>query len=363
TEGIDLTVVGPELPLSMGLVDRFQEAGLKTFGPRRMAARIETSKVFCKELLLKYDVPTARAEVAEGIDAARRLLDRRPLPLVIKAEGLAAGKGVVVAATREEADRGLDELSGLGEASRRILIEDFLSGEEMSFLVLTDGERALPLGTARDYKRVFDGDQGPNTGGMGTLSPSPLIGQDLEEVILKRIIGPTLRGLSREGEPYRGVLYAGLMLTSQGPMVLEYNARFGDPETQVILPRLQSDLLALMEQVAGGGLPSTIDWRSEASVCVVAAAKGYPGPYRKGDEIEGLDQVGQSEGLFVFHAGTYRQNEKWLTRGGRVLGVTALGNGMEKARERAYAAIRQIRFEGMHYRRDIGLTKSGQTIA
>jgi phosphoribosylamine--glycine ligase len=362
-ERIDLTVVGPELPLSMGLVDRFQEAGLKVFGPRRRAAQIETSKVFCKELLLKYDIPTAKAEVAEGVDAARRLLGKRSLPVVIKAEGLAAGKGVVVAATREEADCGLNELSGLGEAARRILIEDFLSGEEMSFLVLTDGEKALPLGTARDYKRVFDGDQGPNTGGMGTLSPSPLIGEDLKREILTRIIRPTLTGLAREGEPYRGVLYAGLMLTSRGPMVLEFNARFGDPETQVILPRLQSDLLELMDIVAGGGLPSSIEWRPDAAVCVVAAAKGYPGTYRKGDEIEGLDRVDQSEGLVVFHSGTSRREGRWMTRGGRVLGVTALGGGVGEARERAYAAIRQIRFEGMHYRRDIGLTKAGRNIA
>jgi phosphoribosylamine--glycine ligase len=290
-------------------------------------------------------------------------LERRSLPVVIKAEGLAAGKGVVVASSREEVERGLQELSGLGEAARRILIEDFLAGEEMSFLVLTDGERVLPLGTARDYKRVYDRDQGPNTGGMGALSPSPLFTASLEKEILEKIVRPTLEGLAREGERYQGVLYAGLMVTDRGPKVLEFNARFGDPETQVILPRLDSDLLEIMDQVARGEMPATLRWRSEPAVCVVAAAKGYPGPYSKGEEILGLDRVSQTRDQVLFHAGTARRAGKWLTQGGRVLGATALGRQIAEARERAYALLQQVWFEGMHYRKDICLNASGRAVA
>jgi phosphoribosylamine--glycine ligase len=355
---IDLTVVGPEIPLSMGLVDRFQREGLNVFGPRQKAARIESSKIFCKELLLKYDIPTARAEVAEGIEAARRILERHPLPAVIKADGLAAGKGVVVATTRPEAEEGLRELSGIGEAAHRILIEDFLVGEEMSFLVVTDGEKAFPLGTARDYKRVYDGDRGPNTGGMGSISPSPRMTPSLEKEILEKIIRPTLRGLAREGESYQGVLYAGLMLTDRGPKVLEFNARFGDPETQAILPRLDVDLLEVMDHVARGEMPAMLRCRTETAVCVVAASKGYPGSYAKGEEIHGLDRIASSHDRVLFHAGTVRRDGRWLTQGGRVLGATALGRDIKEARERAYALLQQVRFEGMHYRKDIGLTPS-----
>lgn len=358
-EGIDLTVIGPEIPLAEGLVDRFEQEGLKVFGPRKRAARIESSKVFCKELLLKYGIPTAKSDVAEGVESARRVLGKRSLPVVIKAEGLAAGKGVVVATTEAEAQQGLEAMSKMGNAAHRILLEDFLVGEELSFLVLTDGERVLPLGTARDYKRVFDADKGPNTGGMGALSPSPIMSESLEQAVLEKIIKPTLKAIAQEGDPYQGVLYAGLMITRDGPQVLEFNARFGDPETQVILPRLVSNLLEVMDQVASKSLPTQLRWRTqESALCIVATAKGYPGDYPKGDTIRGLEHLAETKDLMVFHAGTSRQNGGWRTQGGRVLGVTALGQGIEEARKQAYGTMEQIHFDGMHYRKDIGLTVS-----
>jgi len=355
-EGIELTIVGPEIPLFLGLVDRFQGAGLKVFGPRREAARIETSKAFCKELLLQQGIPTAGARVAEGLDAARRALQSRSFPVVIKADGLAAGKGVVVARSQAEALRGLDELEGLGEASQTILIEDFLEGEEMSFLVLTDGEQALPIGTARDHKRLLDADRGPNTGGMGALSPSPQISESLQEQILRQVILPTLRGIAAKAVPYQGVLYAGLMLTKEGPKVLEFNARFGDPETQAILFRLDSNLLEVLDQVAHGGLPRLLQWRpSSWTVCVVAAAKGYPEGYANGAQISGLDDAAALENLVVFHAGTRREGKQFFTAGGRVLGVTGRGPSIGEARKAAYGGIGRIRFDGMQFRTDIGI--------
>lgn len=350
---IDLTVVGPELPLSLGIVDRFEAEGFRIFGPHRAAAQIETSKVFSKTLMQKYQIPTADAEVVT-LDRAYEMLPHLPMPIVLKVEGLAAGKGVVIARDQKEAKEGLDGFRAMGEAAGRIILERFLEGVEATFFVITDGEKALPLASAQDHKRVFDQDRGPNTGGMGAISPTPRITPKMESMVMERIITPTLRGLAAEGSPYRGVLYAGLMLTSSGPHVLEFNARWGDPETQAVLPRLKSDWVDVMEAALDHRLDQTrLEWREESSVCVVLASEGYPGSYRKGEVISGLDQIDLPDTL-VFHAGTGRQGEAWVTQGGRVLGVTALGKSVAAARSRAYQAVERISFSGMHYRKDIG---------
>lgn len=350
---IDLTVVGPELPLSLGIVDRFEAEGLRIFGPHRAAAQIETSKVFSKTLMQKYQIPTADAEVVTP-ERAYEMLPHLPMPIVLKVEGLAAGKGVVIARDQKEAKEGLDGFKAMGEAAGRIILERFLEGVEATFFVITDGEKALPLASAQDHKRVFDEDRGPNTGGMGAISPTPRITPKMESMVMERIITPTLRGLAAEGSPYRGVLYAGLMLTSSGPHVLEFNARWGDPETQAVLPRLKSDWVDVMEAAIDHRLDRIqLEWREESSVCVVVASEGYPGSYRKGEIISGLDQTNLPDTL-VFHAGTGRQGEAWVTQGGRVLGVTALGQSVAEARRRAYQAVDRISFRGMHYRRDIG---------
>ncbi|MBI4160870.1 MAG: phosphoribosylamine--glycine ligase [Acidobacteria bacterium] len=363
-ERVDLTVVGPELPLSLGIAGEFAARGLALFGAGREAAAIETSKAFAKRFLERHGIPTAPFTVHDDPESARRALRaRREFPVVVKADGLAAGKGVTVAADLEAglaAVRTLMEERRYGEAGDQIVIEDFLRGREASVFALTDGERVLPLAPCRDYKAALDGDRGPNTGGMGSYCPAP----DPDPVLLRRIaatiLEPTVRGLAAESRPYRGILYAGLMLTDGGPMVLEFNARFGDPEAQVLLACLQSDLVPLLSGCAAGRLEAeAVRWEPLAAVCVVLASAGYPGEPRTGEPIRGLDSLENENGTLVFHAGTRRDPDGTLrTAGGRVLDVVGLGPDLDAARRRAYAAVERIEFQGMRYRRDIAAPRT-----
>jgi phosphoribosylamine--glycine ligase len=357
-KSIGLTVVGPELPLSLGIVDLFEEHGLRIFGARRNAALIEASKAFSKDLMKKYHVPTAFYEVFTEIEPAIAFIDRHGAPIVVKADGLAAGKGVIVAQTRDEAVEAVREmLSGnaFGEAGSRVVIEEFLRGEEASFLVFTDGKNIIPLASAQDHKAVFDGDKGPNTGGMGAYSPAPVVTPAIHEKAMSDVIRRTVDGMAAEGRPYRGVLYAGLMIDGDSVKTLEFNARFGDPECQPLLMRLKSDIVPVLLAVADGDISGiTLEWHDQAAVCVVLASGGYPGDYRKGDEIHGLDQAAGLDDLVVFHAGTAEQGGKQVTNGGRVLGVTGRGPTVKAAIERAYQGVAVISWEGMHFRRDIG---------
>jgi phosphoribosylamine--glycine ligase len=364
-ECIDLTVVGPELPLSMGIVDLFEERGLTIFGARRDAAMIEASKAFAKDLMNKYGVPTAAYGVFEEVEKAVAFIDRAGLPIVIKADGLAAGKGVIIAASRDEAVATVaDMLSGnaFGEAGSRVVIEEFLTGEEASFLAFTDGKKILPLASAQDHKPVFDGDRGPNTGGMGAYSPAPVVTPAIHDKIMNEVMRRAVDGLASEGRPYRGVLYAGLMIDGGNIKTLEFNARFGDPECQPLLMRMKSDIVPILMSVARGDLgETTIQWHDKAAVCVVMASEGYPGGYRKGDKISGLEEAAKIEDMVVFHAGTAVKEGKTMTAGGRVLGVTALGSTVRDAVDLAYRGVAAISWEGAHYRRDIGskaLTRS-----
>lgn len=350
---VDLTVVGPELPLSLKIVDRFQELGLRIFGPTQAAAAIETSKVFSKTLMQKYGIPTAKSEVVSH-EAAYARVASMEMPLVLKVDGLAAGKGVVIAQNTQEAIAALTGFKKMGEAASQVIIEEYLDGEELSFFVVTDGIQALPLGSAQDHKKVFDGNRGPNTGGMGAFSPSPLVTPALEAQLMSKVIEPTLQGLSKEGCPYTGVLYAGIMLTQKGLYVLEFNARWGDPEAQALLPRLKTDWVDVMEATLDGCLDQIhLEWETGSAICVVLASGGYPGDYEKGAYIRGLDKALPS-GVTIFHAGTVLKEGEWFTAGGRVLGVSAKGPNVSQARDQAYAAIQQISFEKMHYRTDIG---------
>ncbi|HVM60934.1 MAG TPA: phosphoribosylamine--glycine ligase [Verrucomicrobiae bacterium] len=354
---IDLTVVGPEAPLCAGIVDVFQARGLRVFGPNKRAAQLEGSKVFSKKLLLKHKVPTAAAAIFDKADAARAHLRRVGAPIVVKADGLAAGKGVIVAASVEEADRAIAEIMEqkiFGAAGAQVVIEECLRGEELSVMALVDGKSFVTLASAQDHKRVFDGDRGPNTGGMGAYSPTPVLDKKLDAQVAD-IFQRTLAGLRAEGIDYHGVLYAGLMITGRGPQVLEFNCRFGDPETQAVLPRLKSDLADAMDATIDGSLDRLrLAWAEDAAVCVVMAAGGYPGPYEKGRPIEGLKRAAKSDKVSVFHAGTRRDADgSTVTDGGRVLGVTGLGDSIEKAASRAYEAVQQIHFDGAHFRRDI----------
>ena len=357
-EGIDLTVVGPELPLSLGIVDLFEEQGLKIFGARKNAAFIEASKAFSKDLMKKYHVPTAAYEVFTEVEPAVAFIDRIGTPIVIKADGLAAGKGVVIAQTREEAVATVnDMLSGrtFGDAGARVVIEEFLRGEEASFLAFTDGKNIIPLASAQDHKAVFDGDKGPNTGGMGAYSPAPVVTPAIHEKVMEEVMRRTVDGMAAEGRPYRGVLYAGLMIDGDSIKTLEFNARFGDPECQPLLMRMKSDIVPVLLAVASGDISKVeIEWHDKAAVCVVLAAEGYPGDYRKGDEITGLDKAAKLDDLFVFHAGTAMRDDKCVTNGGRVLGVTALGDTVKTAIERAYEGVSTITWNGVQYRKDIG---------
>ena len=355
---VDLTVVGPEAPLSQGIVDEFQKEGLRIFGPTALAARLESSKVFSKQIMLKAGVSTAACKFFSDPKQAKDYIETTGTPIVIKADGLAQGKGVVVAKTKEEA---LSAISAMmeekifGDAGDNIIIEQCLVGEEVSIIVLCDGEYIVPLASSQDHKRVFDNDEGPNTGGMGAYSPAPIISDKSMNTILKTIIRPIVEQMYKIGSPYQGVLYAGLMITDDGLKVLEFNVRFGDPETQAILPRLQTDLVTAMQAVIDGELEKVkLSWDSKSCVCVVASSGGYPGPYKKGMKIEGIDGLKNKEGVVVFHAGTKEENSKIVTNGGRVLGISALGENIEEAINNTYDAVDKISFEGMHYRRDIG---------
>ena len=355
---IDLTVVGPELPLTLGLVDRFTAAGLRAFGPTAAAARLEGSKAFTKELLRHERVPTAFFGVFGDPDDAARYVKEVGAPVVVKADGLASGKGVFICPTVAEALEAVDELMRarlFGDAGSRVVVEEFLEGEEVSFMALTDGTTVLPLATSQDHKRALDGDRGPNTGGMGACSPTPIVTPALQDRILREIMEPVVRGLARQGIRYTGVLYAGLMVQEGRAKVLEFNVRFGDPEAQALLVRLRSDLVDLIERACAGRLAgTTIDWDPRAAVCVVLAAEGYPGAVERGRPIDGVEALRAWQGGKVFHAGTKRPDGALVTDGGRVLGVTALGDTIEQAVTEAYAAVARISWPGMHYRRDIG---------
>lgn len=365
-EKIDLTVVGPEVPLTDGIVDAFQASGLRIFGPTRNGARLEGSKSFAKAFMLNHGIPTAACETFDDAAAAHRYIDRHSLPVVIKADGLAAGKGVVVAQTADEAHAAVDAMlvdNKLGAAGAHILIEDCLEGEEASFIVLSDGKNVLPLATSQDHKRLRDNDEGPNTGGMGACSPAPIITSDLHDKIMQEIILPVIRGMAQQSQPYVGFLYAGLMISPQGEIrVLEFNCRLGDPETQTIMLRLKSDLFILLDHAVNGTLGrESIEWDEQVALCVIMAAQGYPDSPRKNDIIHGLDSVmatqSHSDEFHVFHAGTARSSTdptKIVTSGGRVLGVTALGKDIRQAQSRAYAIAADIHFDGCQMRRDIG---------
>lgn len=357
-EKVDLTVVGPELPLSLGIVDLFEERGLKIFGARRNAAVIEASKAFSKDLMKKYNVPTAAYEVFTEVEPAIAFIDKTGIPIVVKADGLAAGKGVIIAQTREEAVAAVTYmLSGnaFGEAGARVVIEEFLTGEEASFLAFTDGKNIIPLASAQDHKAVNDGDTGPNTGGMGAYSPAPVVTPAVHEKAMAEVLRRTVDGMAAEGRPYRGVLYAGLMVKDGEVKTLEFNARFGDPECQPLLMRMKSDIVPLLMGVASGNISGMeIEWEEKAAVCVVMASEGYPGDYRKGDVISGIESAEQVGGLVVFHAGTAEKNGEIVTSGGRVLGVTALGGTVKEAIGHAYEGVKRISWRGVHYRSDIG---------
>jgi phosphoribosylamine--glycine ligase len=362
----DLTVVGPELPLMLGVVDEFTKRGWPIFGPTAAAARLESSKSFAKEFLQRFHIPTARYTVCTSQGQVIEALKHFHTPVVVKADGLAAGKGVVIAKTKEEAARIATEmLSGamLGDAGHRVVFEEFLEGDELSFLIISDGERVVPLVAAQDHKRVGDGDTGPNTGGMGAYSTPNIVDEKMREWLITHIAKPVVSGMASEGAPYKGILYCGLMMTARGPMVLEFNCRFGDPETQPILMRLESDLVDAMEaSIQGRASDGDFRWSDDSSVCVVLASDGYPGAYENGKKIEGIPAADEMPGVKVFHAGTTKRDGGYYTAGGRVLGVTARGNDLRAAVDLAYEAVGKIRFEGMHYRKDIaarGLRQKG----
>jgi len=357
-QAIDLTLVGPEGPLSMGIVDEFTRAGLRIFGPSGKAAEIEASKRFSKDLMKKYHIPTAEYGVFTDRAAAEAYVREKGAPIVVKADGLAAGKGVVVAETVEEALKALDLImsqKAFGKAGERVVIEECLKGEEASFMAFTDGKTVVPMASSQDHKRVFDADKGPNTGGMGAYSPAPIVTKKLERKIMEQIMVPTVAAMEKEGRLFKGVLYAGVMIHEGEAKVLEFNARFGDPETQPIMSRLDTDLIAIVDAIIDGKLAGVeIAWKPDSAVCVVMASGGYPGSYDKGREITGLDKAATRENVTVFHSGTSLKDSKVVTDGGRVLGVTGVGPSVAAAIDKAYAAVRDIRFEGAHYRRDIG---------
>ena len=354
--GIGLTIVGPEQPLVKGIVDDFEENGLRIFGPSQRAAEIEGSKVFCKNLMKKYGIPTAKYESFDSQDKFK-LFTREDEPVVVKASGLAAGKGVILCSNGEEARLAVQSImsdKAFGNAGDQVVVEEFLTGQEVSLLAFTDGKTVLPLDSAQDHKAAFDGDKGPNTGGMGAYSPAAIFTDKLKQIVLDQIMIPTVKAMAKEGRYYRGILYAGLMLTDSGPKVLEFNARFGDPETQPIMMRIQNDIVPIFEACIDGTLATqNLEWKKEPSVCVVMASKGYPGFYEKGREITGLNS-GENLQTVVFHAGTKLDNEKVLTNGGRVLGVTALGSDINEAIKNAYNEVDKIKWDGIHYRKDIG---------
>jgi phosphoribosylamine--glycine ligase len=355
---IDLTVVGPELPLTLGIVDEFQRHGLRIFGPTRAAARIESSKAFTKDLLRRHGIPAGYSGTFADPDDALRYVHEVGAPIVVKADGLAAGKGVILCERVEDAEEAVNEIMRMrifGDAGERVVVEEFLEGEEVSFIALTDGDTVLPLATSQDHKRAFDGDTGPNTGGMGAYSPAPMMTPALQTRVMREIMQPVVAALRDGGSPYCGVLYAGLMITAAGPKVLEFNARLGDPECQPLMLRLKSDLVPLMDACLDRRLAKTaVEWDPRAAACVVLAAGGYPGAYRKGEVVHGLEKLRDWRNGVVFHAGTLQRDGVLVTSGGRVLGVTALGSSIGDAVAEAYRAVEQIHWPGMHYRRDIG---------
>lgn len=355
---IDLTVVGPEVPLAMGIADEFERRGLRLFGPGRLAAELESSKVFAKEFCQRHGIPTATAVVVRSRDEAAKAARDLGLPVVFKADGLAAGKGVLIVRTADDLEQTLDvffEQRRFGDAGDRLLVESFLEGDEVSYMAICDGTRVVPIATSHDYKRAHDNDRGPNTGGMGAHSPALVIPPGTSRMILDTVVKPTVAAMAKEGREYRGVLYAGLMLTADGPRVLEFNCRFGDPETQAVLLRLDDSLAAAARAAADGALePGNLRWRKEAVACVVVAAEGYPGSPRKGAEISGIDQAMAINGVTVYHAGTRRDGDRLLTSGGRVLSVCGRGATLEEAMAVAYRGVETIRFDGMWFRSDIG---------
>ncbi|MFQ5956316.1 MAG: phosphoribosylamine--glycine ligase [Candidatus Brocadiales bacterium] len=358
-ERIDLTVVGPEKPLVVGIVDRFQSKGLRIFGPTRKAAALEGSKVFSKTLMRKYGIPTAEFRSFNSLDHAKRYISSLSRPPVVKADGLAGGKGSIVCKTQEEAlDAAERIIKGkiFGEAGGKIVVEEFMEGEEVSILAFTDGSTIVPLEAAQDHKALYDGDKGPNTGGMGAYSPVPVVTEELYYMIEKDVIIPTIHAMNKEGRPYKGILYVGLMLTAVGPKVLEYNVRFGDPETQPLLMRLKGDLLPMLLAVAKGKVEAVdFEWDPRPAICVVMASGGYPDKYEKGEVINGLDSLSESDDVVVFHAGTAKRQGNIVTDGGRVLGVTAIGEDTREAQRKAYEAVAKINFNGAYYRKDIGI--------
>jgi len=358
---IDLTIIGMDDPLMLGIVDLFEERGLSVFGPRKNAAIIEGSKVFAKDLMKKYNIPTAGYEVFEDAVKAKEYLNNCSYPVVLKADGLALGKGVLICQNKNEALLGTDEImvdKKFGNAGTRMVVEEFMTGPEVSVLSFCDGEHLIPMVSAQDHKRAFDNDEGLNTGGMGTFSPSKFYDEQLNEKCMEELFLPTLKAMKEEGRPFTGIIFFGLMLTPQGPKVLEYNARFGDPEAQVVLPRLKNDLVDVFQAAIDGKLNEIkLEWIEDAAVCVVLASGGYPLDYKKGYKISGLDKQKNKEDIVVFHAGTKLENDSYYTNGGRVLGVTALGKDINTAREKAYKAVSEIEFEDKQYRTDIGIKK------
>lgn len=355
-EQIDLTFVGPEEPLSLGIVNYFKEQGLAVYGPSKEAALIEGSKAFAKELMIKYQIPTAKYAAFTNYEEALDYVRSEGAPIVIKADGLAAGKGVVVAKSLEEAEDALKSMMKdvtFGAAGVRVVIEEFLEGEEMTLLSFVNGSTVKPMVPSQDHKPVYDGDKGPNTGGMGTYAPLSHIDSSMTERIIETIVQPTAEAMVAEGVPYEGILYTGLMLTKEGPKVIEYNARFGDPETQVVVPLLETDLVDIVTASLTGELENIeVKWKDKAAVCVIMSSAGYPGPYEKGEVIYGLDQVVNPS--IIFHAGTAAKDGEIITSGGRVLGVTAVGETLKEARELAYQSVEKVSFNGAHYRTDIG---------
>ncbi|MBI5196338.1 MAG: phosphoribosylamine--glycine ligase [Nitrospirae bacterium] len=357
-EGVDLTVVGPEATLAAGIVDVFVREERRIFGPNASGARLEGSKVFAKDFMRKYGIPSAEYKTFSSYSQAVEYIRLKGAPVVIKADGLAAGKGVFVCKTADEAINSLKLIMKdkvFGSAGNKVIVEQCLIGEEASFMILTNGKTVIPLATSQDHKTIFDGDKGPNTGGMGAYSPAPVVTEDLQANVMKTVINPLIKGLAKERIKYRGVIYAGLMICQGKPYVLEFNCRFGDPETQPILMRLESDFLDMLNATAEGKLKDVkVSWKDNVSVCVVIASKGYPDAYEKGKVITGLDALKDNDNTVVFHAGTSSADGKIVTSGGRVLGVTALGEDIQTAKKNAYKAIEKIHFDGMHYRKDIG---------
>ncbi len=363
---VELTVIGPEAPLAAGIVDAFQKEGLPVFGPTRAAAQIEASKSFAKTIMRRVSIPTGHARRCTDLDSALRGLDEFSPPYVVKADGLAAGKGVTIAETRAEAEAAIRECMDrrtFGEAGDLVLLEEYLQGEELSVFGMTDGRNVLAMQAAQDHKRVFDDDRGPNTGGMGSYSPVPHLGSEIVQEALERVLKPAVAGMAEQGTPYRGLLYAGLVLTEDGIKVIEFNCRFGDPETQAILPLLEDDILLVMMECVGAGLKrKSLKFSEGAATCVVASSGGYPGPYQSGLVIEGLEEA-EKEGVLVFHAGTKEKDGRVLTAGGRVLNVVGIGPDPEAATAKAYASLEKIRFEGIHYRKDIAHRVLGRRVS